>query len=534
MSSPFSYTGNVTPVCSSSGAYIAYVVGTRLCVRATRTMAIKRHSDLGDKFARTARTLKWDTSKISKSKVDEERLLIAGGEEVRTFIIGRSVVQKQIQQAQQDGTILAIGSIANAFWLTGVIPTSQVGEDPECVVRIIVFGKDGVTGAQVWSVDGVELDIPYPKTSRLAGVYTLGNETMFSLVSRPYTSDLLETFSLRKQATGQRRYGPLADPLQSTSFEGHVLDSKDVKYSPSGKVVAVLDSPAVGYSVHLYSSTTSGTDKYIHSYYGPHYLKRPYDVNIIPATSIEWISVAGTEFLLVADQSQIVSVLSSLTFKPLATLNHFRGYIYRDLPVWSESVLSPSGILTYSLARLPYSPMSTSTKGITHMQISPVAGYVATVVASMPSTVWIWKIDPESKVFSDLVCVLAHSSPIKTVSFREGPSYSSQLLISLSMCNFVGIWDSAEQQRPRIVQFTDLASTSHFNAHWNTLQQTKPGYDIYGYDGRFFVINSSLFEDKSSLVDPEDDTNVLHIAADVELHDQDNTSFAEDTFMHTK
>lgn len=538
MSSPFSYTGKVAPSCSPSGAYIAYVMGTRLCVRATRTMAMKRLAELGDKFTRAAMILKWDTSQISGDNSIEERLLIAGGEEVRIFIIGRSLVNGQKPQTTQDGTILTIGPIANALWLTGTIPTSLSNDDPEYVVRIIVFGRNGVTGAQVWSGDGVELDVPSPKFLRLAGVYTKGKETLFSLLCRDYNSDTLESYSLRKQpsATNRGRHEPTSEPLQTISFEGTVLDSKEVKYSRSGQFIAVLDSPAVGYSVHLYSSSINDPNKLIHSYYGPHYLKRPYDVNIIPATSIEWLSFPTTELLLVADQSQTVSVLSPVTFKPLTTLNHFKGYVYRDIPVWSESVSSPSGTLIYSLASLPYSPMSISAKGIKHMCVASSSGYVATVAASMPSTVWIWRIDPASEQFSDLISVISHSILIKDLSFREGPNQSSQLLITLAMCNFVGVWDSADQQHPRIIQFSDLASTNHFGAYWTTITQKKQDYDIYAYDGRSFVVFSCSTEDeKSDLIDSRDDTNVLQIVADVEQRDlADNMSDIEDTFLQER
>lgn len=539
ISSPFSYTGKTVPTCSPSGTYVAYVVGTRLCVRATRSMALKRMSELGDKFARMAHILKWDTSSFAQANPEEERLLIAGGHEVRTFIVGRSMVNKtkKNQQTQQDGTILTIDAISNALWLTGTIPTPDVNEEPECVVRIIVFGRDGVTGAQVWSGDGVELNVPSPKSSRLAGVFTRDHETFFSLVCRPYTHDLLETFSLRKQSQNKGRHSQQSEALASVSFEGTVLDSKVVKYSPSGRFVAVLDSPAVGYSVHLYSSSFGTSDKHIHSYYGPHYLKRPSHVNIIPATSIEWLRLPNTELLLVADQSQTVSVLSPLTFKPLATFNHLRGYVYRDLPVWSEFVSSPSGMLIYSLASLPYSPVTTSTKHVIHLCPSSTGGYVSTVVASMPSTVWIWKVDPDSELFSDLICVVSHSSPIKSLEFREGPKSSSHLLITLSVCNFVGIWDSSDQQHPTIFQFSDLASTASFTANWITLHTKKQGYDICGHDGRSFVVKSPLVEhdpDRSYLMDPEDDTNVLQIAAEVELRDLDSLSDAEDTFFHSK
>lgn len=498
-------------------------------MRSTRAMAVKRISELGDKFARAAHILKWDPVETE----DEERLLIGSEDEVRVYIIGKWAGPGK-EEGEQDGTILVGGRISNAVWLTGTIPTTN-DEEPETVARIMVFGKDGVMGAQVWSADGVEVEVQGPKFSKVAGVITKGQETFFSVLCRPYTTDIINTYTLRKR--GKKLQGV---PFDSIVLSGVTLDAKSIKYSPSGRFIAILDTPVCGYAVHLLTTEFEDCERVIHSYYGPHYLKTPLGVNIIPAMTIEWLTVDNKEVLLVADQSETVSILSTLTFKPLATLKHFKGFVHRDLPVWSEDVSSPSGALIYSLASLPYSPLTTHTKGLSHLCVSPSGGYIATTVSSMPTTVWIWYVDATSPSFCDLIAVVSHTSLIKNLSFRSGPKSSAQLLITLSMCNFVGIWDSLDQQHPQILQFTDLASTGRFTANWATLAQSKPGYDIYACDGRSFVVYSTIGdtvgfkEEESFMIDPADDTNVLQIAEDVRLTDKGDLSDTEDTFVHEK
>lgn len=529
MSSAFSKTGKIAPLCSTTGSYIAYLIGTRLCIRSTRSLAVKRLSELGDAFARAVNIIRWDPKVIG----DEERLLLASEEEVRVFVIGKRLILEKVE-TEQDGTILVGGPICNAQWLTGTVPADN-DEEPEMVVRIVVFGRDGVMGAQVWSADGVETTILGSKTPKIAGIFNDGQETLFSLLCRPYTSDALTTYTLRKQPP------KLADaPVHDLSLSGVTLDAKTIKFSPSGKFIAILDTPACGYAVHLLSNEFGKYPKLLHTYYGPHYLTTPFDLNILAATIIEWLNVGSQEVLLSGDQNQTVSILSSSTFKPLATLQHFKGHVHRDLPVWSETVSNPSGTLIYSLASLPFTPESASSKGISHLCASPAGSYIATVASSMPNTVWVWRADDSTDEFSELVAVISHTSLIKQLSFRKGPKSSSQLLITLSMCNFVGIWNSTDQQHPQILQFTDLASTDKFNGAWVSPNQVKPGYDIYACDGRSFAVYNSAERfspdetEDSYVVDPSDDTNVLQIAQDVRIKDREDVLEAEDTFVQGK
>lgn len=553
-SAPHTYSAGARPQCSASGRYIAHIAGTKLCVRSTRSMAIKRIADLGAPFSKSVTILRWDRAQPVDGD-DEERLLLVGGQEIRIFVINRSsaasnTTNNNTRQDEPDGVILSLGPIANATWISGSLPIND-GHDYSFVVRIAVFSSDGLTGLQIWSSDGVELDIPGPKFPRLLGVNTNhAHETIFTLLSRPYTHDTLDTYSLRKQVnlSSYRPNRPEDSlPLRSLSLSGIVVDAKDVKVSPSSIYTAVLDSPAMGYSVHLFVNS-----QHLHSYNGPYYLTPPYEMNVIPAMSITWMRLppsddfnVNSEILLVGDEEEVVTLLPTTTFKPLATLNHAKGYVLSDIPVWVESI-SNSGQLVYTLANIPYSPLSTHnqerTKNISHITVSRNNNentdvYVATVAASMPYTVWVWRINFES---ADLVTVLSHTLPIKNICFSQ---QSQKLLISISQSNFIGIWDASDVDNPGILQFSDLESSTEFRAFWVKSGQINidPSIDtetkdsaserIYAYDGRDVVVFNGMTGDDDLVLDQDEDSNVLQMAADVAEDDQEQTSIVEDTFM---
>lgn len=548
-----SHSARASPQCSVSGRYIAHIAGTKLCVRLTRTMAIKRIVDLGTTFSKEVTILRWDRS-LPVVSGDEERLLLAGDQEIRVFIISgsSSKTTNNDRQDQPDGVILTLGPIANATWISGSVPINNK-DDYNYVVRIAVFSKYGLTGLQIWSTDGVELDIPSPKFSRLLGVNTnYRNETTFMLLSRQYTHDVLETFSLRKQVDIQN-YRPNRPenslPLWSLPLSGIVVDAKDVKVSPSYIYTAVLDSPAMGYSVHLFVN-----NQHLHTYNGPYYLKPPYDMNVIPATSINWLKLPpsdsfnfDTEVLLVGDEEEVVTVLSTATFKPLATLNHAKGYVVENIPVWKE-IYSSSGERGYMLASLPYSGQFNNnqeqTKNVSHISVSRINSdstdaYVATVVASMPYDVWVWRINCDS---SDLVAVLSHDLPVKDISFNL---HSQKLLITILQANFVGIWDPLDVENPSILQFSDLNASTQFSAFWaksgyintnvnidSSTVTTSTGLDrIYAYDGNNVMVFNDSSSDDDLILDQDEDSKVLQMAAEVAENDQEQASIVEDTFM---
>lgn len=463
-------------------------------------------------------------------------------------------------------------SICGIQWLQG---TTSLNGLADKLVRIAVFIGDSnhitvTAGGSIdtpstvgnaiaillCSVDSIDLVIKSPKpgfriVSVPAGSNSLHSSEMehgtslFGILTREFTTDVFLVFDLLANIhstvplTLSGTYFQSTSPaLESYSFtspdDDSTFDAKDLQISPSGFWFAVLESPALGYSVSLFSTLTG---IHLHTYHGPYYSIPPF-LNVEPARSILWTqipykdnSIEPKEVLLIADSVGMVTVLCPVSGKPLMTLNHGTGLIIgqedfaadgsrdsdgdedmdssRDRPetqVWYEQVSEETGILQYFGLSLPFDPIllskpfpplstpsvlskavaSLQRKALVDMSVTHMAAcknFVATVVAGLPSTVFIWRVELEDAAFlgidahdsdwhskSSLLTVLYHSSSIKNLSFRQRisdkESYTNlnspsraQLLVTTQEGHVMGIWDTLTYQSspPDLVELLDLA-----------------------------------------------------------------------------
>lgn len=359
---------------------------------------------------------------------------------------------------------------------------------------------------------------------------TVDTFTIFDLVPRvhkaiPFSS--YEDSKVQNQTTlsnrPQQQLQTQTQAQQSPKIKTPVLDAQSVEISPGGDFIAVLDTPGTGYNVSVFS-TLSGLQ--LSKYQGP-YLSQPPYLNVEPATGILWTRVYwdyGTrnqadaieaegrhyrDMLLVSDKLGAVCILDPITGKPLAFINHGTGLVLpenfkdpsnefdpydsrhrqstNDTLVYYEDVSPSTGMVEYLLGGEPFDPPLVPTKYILTsssrnslqeiidtrvIHMSACCGYVATVVASLPSTVFLWKLgtfnyedkdEVDSNTKSKLICVFYHTSFIKSLCFRQNMPESSetdevkrsssnyknrwraasQLIIVTQKGNMIGIWDSS-------------------------------------------------------------------------------------------
>lgn len=476
VSEPYNYLTNLPPRCSPCGFLVAYVTPNNdLIIRSTHSHTIKRKASLA---AFIPNIVAWDAKGL--------KVLVTGGAEVRVYWARNGNNQKSNISGPPEAVIRTWGIVDYAEW---------IGSD-----RLAVHSRDA--GIQVWSdTNGVEIDIVAPKFRRLrSSPFT--EPKVLTCITRPYTFDILEVYEV-----------PFSNAVATkscVSMEGITLDAKDVKVSPSTTFTAVLDSPCEGYSVLMFLD-----NQHLHTYAGPHYLTDRYTT--IAATSIEWLVHEKTELLLIGDESDLVSILNPVTMKPTATLVHAAGAVYRDIPVWIESVFD--GELIYTLANLPYTAPAKNNSdnkrsgGSSKLKlaVSQIDGYIATVPACAPRSVFIWST-------TRLLAVLTHTQAVQTLEFNRT---SQKLLISLEQCNFVGIWNPEIPQHPVIFQFSDLQSSAAFRSYW----YSEDGRSLYALDGSAMV----TVKEHNIIADESDDTKVIRLAAEVDANE--SSVEIENTFM---
>lgn len=379
-------------------------------------------------------------------------------------------------------------------------------------------------------------------------------QSLFGILTRESATDTLFLFDLVPTIHSTIPFSAvpesLKSPIQPTNRDlsdicPPVLDAKNVEISPGGEFIAVLDSPVTGYNVFIFSTLTG---LLLNIYKGPYRILSP-NANVEPATGILWTRIYSNEYLddddsfhklchkdilLISDKLGLVTALDPLTGKPFLVLNHGTGLVLCGVPkdqntnmedgdddsenmlshvfVYYEDDSASNNLVEYSLGDEPFDPplvptkliplsSSATSKEVMDMSVIIMAtcyGYVATVVSSLPSTVFLWKLELEDNSLLDLqesqgafhgkksklICVFYHKSFIKSISFRshipsnctptelQSGSWAprAQLLIVTQREHRVGIWDSlihnysgssnpinqVVPSTPDLVEFVDL------------------------------------------------------------------------------
>ncbi|CAN6662295.1 hypothetical protein TRVA0_034S00342 [Trichomonascus vanleenenianus] len=413
LSSTFTYTTKSPPQVSPDGEFVAYVVGDKLVIRRTSTLATKKIVSLPRQFGRQIAEVAWDRSLDASP---EQRLLARAADEIRTYAIDASgLAEASIAPGKFE--------VAAAEWRSC---QPQKGQ-PDQIVRVVGFSRYGLR-ASVWSSDGLELDIPFVKFPRTIDI----NGENFGVLVRRKTQDELVIFSLKKMAeTGQA--------VRRLPLKG-MLDTKEIKWSPDGLYFSARDNTSIGFKVNIFGA--DGT--LIHVCEGPSAVRDEFEQG---ALATEWTTLNGRSTLIIGDRSERIVVVDGTTYRHLAVLHH-NERIDDDVPVWVEGISTP---VMYSLAQLPFIVPSykPDLPGVSLLKISPDGKYLATRVDSMPSTVWIWSLRDTVQLHS----VLCHSSYVHTVQWSRD---STRLLVIPTKGGLVGVpeFNSQDQQVPYLASFS--------------------------------------------------------------------------------
>lgn len=433
--STFSYTGP-PPQISKSGRLLAYTVAGQLVVRSTATRESVFVKRLPDTISRSVRAIAWDDNADS----EEERLAVCGRAEVHTFALSADgVVESNIDTGRWE--------VEKVQWM------SWIGGDGASVVRLCVFTELGMM-ATIWSADGAELELAYPK---LAALVPRGRENTgrYSAICRQGGSAVLINVNIVSgqlstayskhpgvygvlvppETGGEQSSGPSLDQgdmseelilgsvVASQFAFDKMVDVRDVSWSPDGFWLAAIDAPGAGYKVGFWSATGRLMKMYTEEN----------TLTVREPVSIAWTLDAGDHkpLLLVADTQEEVSVFDTLAFRPAVRLRH--GTVLDDICVWEASGEFDDTVSAYRLLKRPWKPQRGPKTGI-DMAVSGDDAFLAVQLGSLTSVVWIWSLDE-----MQLVAVLMHDRPVRSMQWSHG---LSRLLIALEGSDILGVWDS--------------------------------------------------------------------------------------------
>lgn len=468
LTSSFTYTVNCGPQVSGSGQYIAYVTGHQLIVRSAATLATKRIITLPGEFARRVLIIRWDKCIPDSS---EQRLAVATVDEVRTFSIDNGGSGERIEDTGKEGATILPGKeeIANVeWWSCRYSPDESSCNTDSQIVRLAVFSRAALK-MSIWSSDGLELEIASPKIASTLKGCSRG----FSVLTRPYSSDIVQSLQLESLAISREK-----KLVRSLTLHG-CLDVKDARWSRTGSWLATIDTPAMGYRVSVWGA--DGT--LVHTYHGIN--QDLVEDGELGAQTIEWIEKDDKEYLLIGDMQEQIVVLDALTYQPTAVIKHGPVIDADEVPIWVEDTSSTYGLSYRTLGNPFYPPRTSKEYGIDLMEVSRDHSLLATQVASMPYTVFIWSLDGQNT--SILTCI-THSSPINVLSWNPD---SSALLILPTEGGIIGVWNRNNPSTPILKELTLISPDFGGNLH--SAEWISPTRFLF-YDSRSFALGQ-LTED---------------------------------------
>ncbi|CAI6336619.1 unnamed protein product [Periconia digitata] len=199
-------------------------------------------------------------------------------------------------------------------------------------------------------------------------------------------------------------------------------DAQGLKWSRDGRWLAIWDSAASGYFLHIYTAdghfyrTITREPSVEHNEWG---------VEGLGIKSVEW--VPGNEWLAVGGWDRRVRILSTRTFTPTVYLDHTPEINVPTATVYTESVDS-TNTRTYTLTPQPTTPPKPMLEknetgimkhGISILSFNKSGTFCATRDDSTPSTIWIWDL-----VSLKPATILIQHSPVKSLTWHPTDPFS--------------------------------------------------------------------------------------------------------------
>lgn len=408
----FSSNGKVGAVPSLTGSYLASLVyPSRLIIRSTASLSIKRVINLDPEFCQKITFLQWCYTEGS------DKILVADSKNVKAWILEDNTWEVNIHDDY---------GIKNIQW-------SRNGSE-------ILVWTDFMLKLTVWSLSKDSgSTIYYPKFFNKGYDYR-PTSTHFVLITRPVSHDFISIFDY--SFSPWRLFKKWCLPTS---------DAQGCSWSQDGKWLAVWDSP-MEYKILLY--TPNG---YLLQQYSA------YDIGLGIKT-VQWIPPTGN-FVAVGSFDGKVRFLDNFTFNSVIEMMHAATIKFDGVTVWRE-VMSSMLIPKYEIVSQPVSlpcihpktQDSISFLGVGVLSFNIDGTLVATRNDNMPTILWIWSL-------SDLtpIVILIYCDPIKAVKWCPfNPSLLSLVCSSESRVNnCVYLWNY-EWDEPKAF----LVPKHDFNVKW--------------------------------------------------------------------
>ncbi|KAF2010998.1 TolB, C-terminal domain-containing protein [Aaosphaeria arxii CBS 175.79] len=203
------------------------------------------------------------------------------------------------------------------------------------------------------------------------------------------------------------------------------VDAVGLKWSLDGRWIAVWDSAASGFQLHVYTA-----DGHLYKTVGREPSDRLSDWTVegLGIKSVEW--VPGNQWLAVGGWDRRVRILSTRTFAPVVFLDHTAQINVPSAAVYTEEV-DARGNRRYSLTQQPVEPPKAVTEkndtgamkqGISLLAFNMDGTICATRDDATPTTIWIWDL----RSLRPSMILIQHS-PVKSLQWH--PTDPSLLLI---------------------------------------------------------------------------------------------------------
>ena len=530
---------------SPDGRYLATIVGQKLLIRTTRSLATTRTIPLTVNFASSIKHCLWSDS-------SERILLISADNTIRVF--SALVPQYCATIKHPTSETAKVSYIAFGASHDEVLVFTDFG------LKLTIFDLEWRTSIDIpnpkwWQAGNAQKGYAYrPRTNNLA------------LLSRREGKDVVSVHN-------QGNYEVLR------SWNPDTIDATAISWSLDGKWLAVIESAAHGHKILVY--TADG--HLFKTWKGP----RPsggeeasMDLGA-GVKSVEWS--AGGKYLVVADFSTKITLLSIPAFAETMRVEHTSTIKQMGgLQVWQEhvitraqAVLAKTGQRLYeSVTKIasppttaPVPTSSTATEvsaGIALLAIDATGTLIASKVESMPTTVFIWDIASkllravmiqQSSVVkltwhpavNELLLIMCESDETKGVAYLWEPSFESPKIVDFSsqlpegrvfgkavvrwLDNNVDEDNDAQSQMPALffadTQDTILASLSDSaeNVPWNEAKAKAVGICKQTEESPLNIVDMLYHESlREEYVSPEGNGTILTLGEeDVTDGDMDDT-----------
>ncbi|KAG5439524.1 hypothetical protein PCANB_002099 [Pneumocystis canis] len=406
----FSSNGKVGAVPSSTGSYLAFIVyPSRLIIRSTASLSIKRVINLEPEFCQGISFLQWSYTEGSN------RILLADSKSVKAWIL---------EDDNWELTISEDLGIKNIRWSKN---GSEILIWTDFLLKFIAWSLSKHVGSVVY----------YPKFFGKGYDYRPAS-THFVLITRSASHDFINIFDYS--------FSPWK---LFKKWRLPTIDAQGCSWSQDGKWLAVWES-FMEYKILLYTSNGYLLQQY-----------SAYDIGLGIKT-VQWSPPTG-QFIAVGSFDGKVRFLDNFTSNSVIEMTHITTIRFDSVTVWKEVFSSvPEYEILSQPVSLPSIPLNTrdpaSCLGVGILSFNNDGTLVATRSDNMPTILWIWSL-------SDLVpvAILIYCNPIKAVKWCPFNPFLLSIVcfIESKVNNCVYLWNY-QWNKPKAI----LLPKYDFNVKW--------------------------------------------------------------------